>query len=99
MAERYTLGHIAFDAYNDDRGGVNFRGEKTPPWQELTPEIRGAWEASAIATGKALAGKTRPLPLYRCKECGRKWLSVLSLLAIHDGGSRCPQCGAENEGA
>ena len=44
-----TLGQIAFEAYNADRGGVNYRGEKTPDWEELPEGIRHAWEVAAEA--------------------------------------------------
>ena len=42
-----TIGEVAFEAYNDDRGGVNHLGKKTPDWVELPDEIRHAWEAAA----------------------------------------------------
>ena len=44
-----TLGQVAFEAYNEDRGGVNYQGKKTPEWDELPEEIRHAWEAAAEA--------------------------------------------------
>ncbi len=42
-------GQIAFEAYNESRGGVNFQGEKTPPWEELPTGIHNAWCAAATA--------------------------------------------------
>jgi hypothetical protein len=47
--ETKSLGQIAFDAYNESRGGVNFQGQKTPPWGELPEGIRVAWEVAAQA--------------------------------------------------
>jgi len=44
-----TLGQIAFDAYNKDRGGINHLGKRTPEWEELPQEIQHAWEAAAKA--------------------------------------------------
>jgi hypothetical protein len=44
-----TLGEMAFKAYNEDRGGVNHQGNKTPEWDELPEEIRHAWEVGADA--------------------------------------------------
>jgi len=63
-----TCGKIAFEAYNEDRGGVNHLGNKTPEWEELPKEVQHGWEvgASAAATyeinrliekGKLVLGK------------------------------------------
>lgn len=49
-----TLGEIAFEAYNDERGGRNYRGEQTPDWEELPEGIRQAWEKAALAVKAAL---------------------------------------------
>jgi len=53
MADK-TLGEIAFEAYNDDRGGVNHQGNKTPDWGELPEEIQHAWEVGADAVADEL---------------------------------------------
>lgn len=44
-----TLGEIAFNAYNQIRGGVTHDGKPTPPWNDLGKPIRAAWEAAALA--------------------------------------------------
>lgn len=44
-----NYGKLAFKAYNEDRGGVNHLGKKTPEWDELPEEIRHAWEVAANA--------------------------------------------------
>ena len=44
-----TLGEIAFNAYNQIRGGVTHDGKPTPPWSDLGKPIRAAWEAAALA--------------------------------------------------
>jgi hypothetical protein len=44
-----SYGQIAFEAYNESRGGVNYQGLQTPPWPELTEGIRVAWEKAAEA--------------------------------------------------
>ena len=49
-----SAGYIAFSAYNVARGGVNFRGDKTPEWPELPAPIRAAWEDAATAVVDAL---------------------------------------------
>lgn len=43
------LGQVAFDAYNEDRGGVNYLGQPTPKWRFLPEEIRHAWEVAGTA--------------------------------------------------
>lgn len=45
----FSPGRIAFEAYNADRGGVNYQGLKTPDWPDLTEGIRHAWEVAALA--------------------------------------------------
>ena len=45
----YSPGKTAFEAYNEDRGGVNFQGDPTPPWESLPEKIRHAWEVAAKA--------------------------------------------------
>lgn len=48
------LGRVAFEAYNERRGGKNHEGKPTPPWAELPEEIREAWaEAATAAVEKA----------------------------------------------
>ena len=54
MDEKPTLGQIAFDAYNESRGGVNFQGNKTPDWPDLPEGIRDAWEVAAEAVQRYL---------------------------------------------
>lgn len=68
-----TLGELAFDAYNSSRGGVNHLGKQTPPWGLLTPEIREAWEAAALAVLREVAGtvpepEAEPTQLF-CSLC------------------------------
>ena len=50
----YRGGKVAFDAYNEDRGGVNYRGDKTPEWDELPEGIRHAWGVAAAAVQSRL---------------------------------------------
>ncbi len=52
-----THGQIAFEAYNEYRGGKNFLGEDTPPWDKLPAQICNAWEQAAAAISKALDGQ------------------------------------------
>ncbi len=58
-----TLGQVAFEAYDEDRGGVNHQGNATPPWPELPVWIRDAWEVAASAVireNESRAGKVVP---------------------------------------
>lgn len=50
------IGRTAFIAYNNERGGVNFLGEPTPPWDDLPQGIRDAWEKAAEAVLSYNAG-------------------------------------------
>ena len=43
-------GKIAYEAYCQCSGGKSLvSGAKLPPWEELSPEIRRAWEWAADA--------------------------------------------------
>lgn len=48
-----SLGQIAFEAYNESKGGKTYDGKPIPPWGTLTDEtglaVRRAWEAAAQA--------------------------------------------------
>lgn len=48
-----TPGQVAFDAYNESKGGLTHDGKQIPPWDSLTDEkglaVRAGWEAAAVA--------------------------------------------------
>ncbi len=49
-----TLGQIAFEAYNEKKGGLTYDGKPIPPWGSLSETAAGravqeAWEISAFA--------------------------------------------------
>lgn len=47
-----TAGQVAFEAYNQARGGVTFDGRPIPAWDDLHGDkaaIQAAWEAAATA--------------------------------------------------
>lgn len=45
-----NYGKLAYDAYCESSGGVSLvSGAKLPPWEELKPEIKTAWQAAADA--------------------------------------------------
>ncbi len=54
-----TLGQIAFDAYNEQRGGVNHLGKPTPAWGDLPEGIRCAWEVATRAVVDGYLGYIR----------------------------------------
>lgn len=49
MTDHRTLGHIAFDAYRESRGGRNHDDTPTPTWVQLGPQIQHAWQVAAEA--------------------------------------------------
>ncbi len=48
-ADTRTKGQVAFEAYDESRGGVNHQGDATPGWDFLGDGIREGWEAAARA--------------------------------------------------
>lgn len=44
-----TRGQIAYAAYAQATGGLNFLGQPMPEWPDLPASIRAAWEAAAQA--------------------------------------------------
>ncbi len=60
MSEEKTPGQIAFEAYNDSKGGLTYDGKPIPPWHELSGDraaVHRAWEAAAIAIANDLLVK------------------------------------------
>jgi hypothetical protein len=49
VAKRKSLGQIAFEAYNEAKGGVTYDGKPIPPWEDVGDAVRSAWEAAARA--------------------------------------------------
>lgn len=53
MNEEKTLGQVAFEAYNEAKGGKTYDGKPIPPWETLTDEtglaVRAAWEKAVGA--------------------------------------------------
>ena len=53
-----TPGQIAFEAYNESKGGLTYDGKPIPPWSSLTGEtgeaVKRAWEVAAQAVENAL---------------------------------------------
>lgn len=43
------LGRLAFEAYNNAKGGVTYDGKPIPPWDAVGDDVRAAWEAAAQA--------------------------------------------------
>lgn len=56
-----TLGNIAFQAYCASVGNVTHDGKPIPKWDNLTTEVRTAWEVSADAVGIAFDSRYREL--------------------------------------
>jgi hypothetical protein len=45
----------AYEAYDQDRGGLNYQGKPNPKWAELPEGIRHAWKVAALAVGEEIA--------------------------------------------
>lgn len=60
-----TLGQVAFEAYNTNRGGMTHDGKRTPPWEELGEGVRAGWEAAAEAAREGAAAGTHAAGAFR----------------------------------
>jgi hypothetical protein len=49
MNEDKTLGQIAFEAYNESKGGLTYDGKPIPPWSEVGDAVRLGWNVAAEA--------------------------------------------------
>lgn len=45
--EQYKLARLAYSAYGSHVGWKNFQGDRMPYFEDLTPTIKDAWQASA----------------------------------------------------
>lgn len=50
-----TLGQVAFESYNESRGGLTHDGKTTPSWDALGDGVRAGWEAAALAVADRMA--------------------------------------------
>lgn len=53
-----SSGQIAFEAYNESKGGKTWDGKPIPPWGDVGDEVRNGWEAAAFAVVKNIASST-----------------------------------------
>lgn len=59
MSEK-TLGQVAFEAYNESKGGLTYDGKPIPPWDELSGDraaVHSAWEVAARAAADEMIGR------------------------------------------
>lgn len=54
--ENKILGQLAFAAYCETTGWVNYQGKDVPPWDELGETIQAAWVAAAGAVRNYVMG-------------------------------------------
>jgi hypothetical protein len=47
--EAESTAELAYKAYGEEVGGVNFRGEPMPEFHELPEKIKSGWQAAATA--------------------------------------------------
>lgn len=45
--QQYKLARLAYAAYGSHVGWKNFQGDRMPYFEDLTPVIKQAWQASA----------------------------------------------------
>lgn len=64
MATNLDLAKIAYRAYGDTTGGLNFRGEPMPTWDDLGERIQQAWisAAGAVAFEQSPEGQLARFP-------------------------------------
>ncbi len=51
-----SLGQVAYEIYDEQRGGLNHLGKPNPTWANLPGDIRNAWEVSADAVAGLVRG-------------------------------------------
>lgn len=49
-----SLGQLNFEAYTESKGGKTYDGKNIPTWENLSVEVRRAWEAGARAVHMAI---------------------------------------------
>lgn len=54
MSVSSDLARIAYTAYGDSTGWVNYQGKPMPAWDDLPDTIRQAWAAAASAIEQRL---------------------------------------------
>ena len=54
------LAKIAYDAYGEAVGGLNYMGLPMPPWDELPTKIHDGWVAATDAVVQAVAAAGEP---------------------------------------
>jgi hypothetical protein len=42
-------GQVAFEAYNNAKGGLTWDGKPIPPWSAVGPEVQNGWRVAAAA--------------------------------------------------
>ena len=42
--DKRTKGEIGYELYREKQGGKAYNGQPIPPWREVRPDIREAWE-------------------------------------------------------
>jgi len=44
-----SYGQIAFEAYNEAKGGLTWDGKPIPPWSDVGDAVRDGWDSAARA--------------------------------------------------
>jgi hypothetical protein len=76
-----ALARTAYQAYDADRGGLNYLGKPNPKWVDLPPEIRHAWRAAVASVVKEDAKEIAAHLREGAKEIGQNMVDLFSGLA------------------
>lgn len=52
--QKVSLGQLNFEAYTRSKGGKTYDGKQIPTWENLSLEVRRAWEAGAREVKQAV---------------------------------------------
>jgi hypothetical protein len=59
-----TLGQVAYEKYNEAKGGKTWDGKPIPPWESLTDDVglavQNAWEVAARAAADEMVRRWAP---------------------------------------
>lgn len=86
MGEDDTLARVAYAAYGNSTGHLNYQGNPMPTWDELPERIRTAWIAAARAVCDEQLRLAREVIANYIAEAGAGDLYVPAVTASRDDG-------------
>lgn len=87
-----NLAQAAYRAYGTSTGGLNFRGEPMPTWDDLGDQIQAAWVAAAGCIEKVLTNPGTVAAEQARANYGEVWTELTGYVqeAVDDGGTIDP---------